>query len=205
MKASQLDPNKVWYSASNEDTRSECLALVPQGKSLLCITASGSRTFDLLMEDPKHIVSIDQNPAQTALALLLTASYRSLDYEGFCKFLGLLPSQHRLEQLENLLPQLPPEAAAFWHRNKVSVDTGLLYCGKWRAILGKYSGWQVRAVAPSQTGCCILQHWPHKRIFGTMNGTTKVGIYFCVFSLNAGYGSMSFANPECSLSRKILI
>lgn len=135
MKSATLATDTVWYSASNEDTRSECAALVPSGKSLLCITASGSRTFDLLIEDPARIVSIDQNPAQTAFAQLLAAAYRSFDYPAFCAFLGLSHSVDRSAQLEALLPQLPPEAAAFWRRNGQSVETGLLYCGKWEGYL----------------------------------------------------------------------
>lgn len=135
MKATALNPNLVWYSASNEDTRSEIEALGPEGKSLLCITASGSRTFDLLIANPARIVSIDQNPAQTAFAELLAASYRQLSYAEFSGFAGITPNPDRQAQLDRLFPSLPAEAAAFWRRNRDAIDGGLIYCGKWEGHL----------------------------------------------------------------------
>ena len=135
MMASQLDQSKIWYSASNEDTRSESTALDPKAKSLLCITASGSRTFELLMDDPARIVSVDQNPAQTAFALLLAAAYQGLNYPAFCRFIGLEAAPDRRAHLHQLLPHLPVDAATFWRRNEALVDKGLLYCGKWEAYL----------------------------------------------------------------------
>jgi S-adenosylmethionine-diacylglycerol 3-amino-3-carboxypropyl transferase len=135
VKASELDTGKIWYSASNEDTRSEVAALNPAGKSLLCITASGSRTFDLLIHAPSRIISIDQNPAQTAFAELLAASYRQLDYTRFAAFVGLSPGTDRSQCLKSLLPGLPPDAQRFWARNAKRIDDGLIYCGKWEGYL----------------------------------------------------------------------
>ena len=135
MKASELNTSKIWYSASNEDTRSEGAALAPKGKSLLCITASGSRTFDLLIEDPARILSIDQNPSQTAFAQLFALAYQTLDYAEFSRFVGLKDMANRRAQLMQLLPYLPSEAAMFWRNNARHIDHGLLYCGKWEGYL----------------------------------------------------------------------
>jgi S-adenosylmethionine-diacylglycerol 3-amino-3-carboxypropyl transferase len=135
MTAAQLNTKTIWYSASNEDTRSESAALAPAGKSLLCITASGSRTFDLLIGDPARIVSIDQNPAQTAFALVLAAAYRRLSYPAFRGFVGLDDNKDRGQTLATLMPDLPADAARFWHGNARAVENGLLYCGKWEGYL----------------------------------------------------------------------
>ena len=52
--------NKINYSASNEDSESERIALsLTSEDTVLCITGSGARSLDLLVDSPKEIVSID--------------------------------------------------------------------------------------------------------------------------------------------------
>lgn len=137
MTAAQLNPKKIWYAASNEDGRSECTAIAPEGKRLLSITASGSRTFDLLAygEGPEHILSIDQNPAQTALAEVFVAAYRRLSYPEFRRFVGLDDDVGRLRTLATLRDDLSPLAQTFWRKQGRLLDHGLLYCGKWEGML----------------------------------------------------------------------
>lgn len=150
MKAAQLDTSQLWYAASNEDSRSEIAAIQPSGRDLLIITASGSRSFDLLLADPARIVSIDQNPAQTALADLLAAAYRTLDYPAFAAFTGLSDSTSRAATLGQLARQLPPESAAFWARNAALVERGVIYAGKWEGylrLIQRLAGGRRRAIA----------------------------------------------------------
>ncbi|RIV88739.1 DUF3419 family protein [Aurantiacibacter zhengii] len=139
--AAVLDQSAIWYSACNEDTASEIAALQPKGKRLLCITASGSRAFDLLLADPAHIVSIDQNPAQTALAELFAAAYRTFDYASFSGLVGLREEPARLDLIDKLLPQLSPPSREFWRRNRGIAAEGLLYCGRWEGFLRQIRRW----------------------------------------------------------------
>jgi S-adenosylmethionine-diacylglycerol 3-amino-3-carboxypropyl transferase len=135
MKAAALD-HRLWYTASNEDGASEIAALAPVGRHVLSITASGSRTFDLLTADPASIVSIDQNPAQTALAELLAEGYRRLPYPRFCALVGTEDAGGtRAQDFERLTTALSPEARAFWQRNARMIDTGLIYAGRWEGFL----------------------------------------------------------------------
>lgn len=141
MSAAQLDRSAIWYSACNEDSTSEIAALEPGGKRVLCITASGSRAFDLLLADPASVLAIDQNPAQTALAELFVAAYRSLDYPPFCVVTGLADGPDRSALLDRLLPQLSADARSFWRDNRALALGGLLYCGKWEAFLRQFRQW----------------------------------------------------------------
>lgn len=141
MTAAQLNQASIWYSACNEDTASEIAALRPQGKRVLCITASGSRAFDLLLADPTEVVAIDQNPAQTALAELFAAAYMHLDYAEFSGLLGLRDDPQRSERLRSLLRHLSPPARAFWERNAHLAADGLLYCGRWEGFLRRFKHW----------------------------------------------------------------
>lgn len=135
MKAAQLDTRQLWYTASNEDSRSEVCALRPQGRRILSITASGSRSFDLLIEDPASIVSVDQNPAQTALAELLAAAYRRLDYAQFRRLVGLDPAEDRFQLWRALAIDLPDDARHFWEGQAKLIERGIIYGGKWEGYL----------------------------------------------------------------------
>lgn len=141
MKAAALDQSAIWYSACNEDGASETAALDPAGKRVLCIAASGSRAFDLLLADPAAIVAVDQNPAQIALAELFTAAYRQLDYADFASLAGIADHPDRAAMLDLLLPTLPPEARVFWSANRAAVAGGLLYCGRWESFLRRFVRW----------------------------------------------------------------
>jgi S-adenosylmethionine-diacylglycerol 3-amino-3-carboxypropyl transferase len=108
---------------------------------VLSITASGSRTFDLLTADPASIVSIDQNPAQTALARLLAEGYKRLSYARFAALVGLEEGgATRTSDLNLLTAALPPEARAFWQRNAGVIDKGLIYAGRWESFLRMMHG-----------------------------------------------------------------
>ena len=135
MKAAALD-HRLWYTASNEDGASEIAALSPERRRVLSITASGSRTFDLLAADPASIVSIDQNPAQTAIAELLAEGYRRLAYSRFAVLVGLeADGGTRRADLAELTEKLPPPSRAFWQRNAALVEGGLVYAGRWEGFL----------------------------------------------------------------------
>ncbi len=135
VKAAALD-HRIWYAASNEDGASEISALNPAGRRVMSITASGSRTFDLLTADPALIVSIDQNPAQTALAELLAEGYRRLSYPSFAGFVGLDDATPvRPDDMIAMIDALSPPSQAFWRRNEQLIDAGLVYCGRWESFL----------------------------------------------------------------------
>lgn len=141
MTATQLNQSAIWYSACNEDTTSEIAALEPAGKRILCITASGSRAFDLLLADPAEIISIDENPAQTALAEVYAAAYAHYEYDDFCALLGLGDSRDRIALLDKLMPHVSTSAQAFWKTNRHLAYDGLLYCGRWEGFMRKFMHW----------------------------------------------------------------
>lgn len=141
MTATALDQSTIWYSACNEDSASEIAALEPAGKTILTITASGSRAFDLLLAAPAEIVAIDENPAQTALAELFAAAYRHCDYQAFCGLTGLLDDPQRLALLDQLLVHVSDEARRFWRGHRQIAAGGLLYCGRWEGFLRRFRQW----------------------------------------------------------------
>ena len=128
--------NKIVYSASNEDSESERRALqITPADTILCITGSGARPLDLLIDSPGLIVSIDQNRLQNYLLELKLAAYKALDYEDFKEFIGLASSRRRKQVYKNISTSLPDEARSWWDNHPGIIEQGILYCGTWERLL----------------------------------------------------------------------
>ncbi len=123
---------KINYSSSNEDSESERQALkLGPADVVLCITGSGARSLDLLVDAPKKVVSIDFNPTQNYLLALKIAAYKTFDYDEFAGFIGLKVSDHRLASFERLVPLLSQNALKFWRKHPKKIKKGILYIGTW--------------------------------------------------------------------------
>lgn len=131
---------KINYSACNEDSESERLALkLTQQDTVLCITGSGARSLDLLIDQPKKLISIDFNPAQNNLLALKIAAYKTLDYKEFKSFIGIENNIERLSLYEKVSRKLSTEHKAYWKANYMLIKEGLLYSGRWENLLNKIS------------------------------------------------------------------
>ncbi len=120
------------YSSSNEDSHSEVKSLrIGQEDSVLCITGSGARTLDLLIESPREILSIDFNPSQNFLLELKMQAIRHLEYEEFLEFLGVFPSRKRDHLYKTIRQSLPIDAKNYWDRNSAMIENGVIYQGRW--------------------------------------------------------------------------
>jgi len=120
------------YSSSNEDSRSEVISLrIGGGDSVLCITGSGARTLDLLIENPRQIVSIDFNPCQNFLLELKMQAIQHLEHEEFLEFLGVLPSRKKGQLYKTIRQTLSTDARNFWDDNSAIIQNGVIYQGRW--------------------------------------------------------------------------
>lgn len=81
---------------------------------MLCITGSGSRPLDLLIDEPKKIISIDLNKTQNLLLELKIAAFKCLTYEGFSSFIGLSHSLNRITTFDRIKHELPQYARSYW-------------------------------------------------------------------------------------------
>lgn len=166
---------QINYSSSTEDSAAECLALnLTPSDHVVCITGSGSRTLDLLLQRPAKIDSVDFNLAQNCLFRLKIAAYQVLEYPDFCTFLGLeeFVSSSRMSRQSiyaSLAPQLSSETRAFWDQKTSLIDRGILYCGTWEKLLRVLSKTTVlrrrkvdqllNAESLSEQISCWEQHW----------------------------------------------
>jgi S-adenosylmethionine-diacylglycerol 3-amino-3-carboxypropyl transferase len=136
MKATHSFFTKINYSACNEDSESErkALRLGPED-TVLCITGSGARALDLLVDQPKRILSIDFNATQNHLLCLKIAAYRALNYAEFKSFLGLDDKLDKMKLYRKVVPYLSLSVKAYWDQHERLIRKGVLYCGTWEHLL----------------------------------------------------------------------
>lgn len=127
---------KINYSACNEDSESERKALrLTADDTVLCITGSGARPLDLLVDSPKKIISVDFNATQNHLLALKIAAYKSLNYAEFKSFIALENKFSRLDLYKKLGHLLTSPQVCYWDKNFHLIEKGLLYCGTWERFL----------------------------------------------------------------------
>lgn len=127
---------KINYSACNEDSESERKALhLTPDDTVLCITGSGARPLDLLIDSPKKIISVDFNATQNHLLAIKIAAYQSLNYAEFKSFIGLENTFSRKDLYAKLSPLLTKTTQNYWDKNLNLIKNGLLYCGTWERFL----------------------------------------------------------------------
>ena len=131
----------VNYASFHEDGNSERRALNLQPTDrVLCLTGSGARALELVLDQPSEVVAIDWNPAQSHLLELKIAVVRRLDYQDGLAFMGLLPSENRESTFKLLRSELSAEAANFWDRKVVPIRSGFFFEGRWESFLTRCSG-----------------------------------------------------------------
>ena len=133
--------SQIVYSAENEDPYSEkCFLDINKNDRVLCITGSGSRTLELLSENPKQIISVDLNETQNFLLEIKCIAFKVLSYAEFKRFIGLEKCSNRLQTYKSKIrPLLNNETAMFFDKNISFIHGGILYCGIWEGYLAKLS------------------------------------------------------------------
>jgi len=83
--AGELRYSRVW---EDHALLERGLGITPKD-DVLMIASAGCNVLNLLLREPRRIVALDLNPAQTALLELKLAALRTLDHRGFLELLGL--------------------------------------------------------------------------------------------------------------------
>lgn len=132
---------QVNYASFHEDSNSERRALsLSHSDRVLCLTGSGARPLDLLLDGPAEIVAIDWNPAQSHLLELKISVIRNLDYQAGLTFLGFRPSTSRESvYAASLRGDLSVKAQSFWDGRRSSIRRGVFFDGRWERFLRRSS------------------------------------------------------------------
>jgi S-adenosylmethionine-diacylglycerol 3-amino-3-carboxypropyl transferase len=128
------------FGMSWEDPASDRRALAIQpGETLLTITSGACNTLTLLLEDPGKIYAVDINPSQSYLLELKRASVRHLEYDELRAFLGLVPSDRRLQIFDRLRGDLSDAALRYWTSKAEAVRKGVVNAGKYESFVRLFS------------------------------------------------------------------
>jgi S-adenosylmethionine-diacylglycerol 3-amino-3-carboxypropyl transferase len=164
--------SRLSFSFGNEDWRTEAQALkVAPDSRVLCITASGDRSLNLLLDPCNTLVSLDANPVQNHLLTLKKVAMEHLSTSEYLAFLGATPSSTRLKILQLLIHEMDPAAANFWNAHKKMVEQGVLYQGKveryvkWAKVPFFFRRKEIRALFECDTleaqRKLLRHHWSH--------------------------------------------
>ncbi len=105
------------YNTCWEDPRidRELLRLDAASKVVM-ITSAGCNALNYLLDNPAEICCVDVNPRQNALLELKIAVIKQGNYSDFLNLFGHGNHPRFREVSGDVLPQLSPDAASFWHK-----------------------------------------------------------------------------------------
>lgn len=127
---------RLSYSLGNEDCVSEQTALdIRPVDKIVCITASGDRPLNLLVDNCRKMVCVDKNNVQNQLLKLKSAAINVLSYSNYVEFLGLVSfpesRKNRNFYLGKCFLSMSVFDIEFWRKpeNKKIVINGIIYQG----------------------------------------------------------------------------
>jgi S-adenosylmethionine-diacylglycerol 3-amino-3-carboxypropyl transferase len=137
----QVELFELLFGASWEDPQSDRRALrIRPGDRVITVTSGGCNTLTLLLEDPAQIHALDINPLQSYLLELKCAAIRRLEYDELHAFLGIDPSDTRLEVFERLAEDLTESAARYWRSRPNALAHGIVNAGNYESFIRLFSG-----------------------------------------------------------------
>ncbi len=106
---------------------------------VLSIASAGDNSFSLLTGDPELVVAVDVSKVQLHLVELKKAAITELDYNSYLAFCGFLPSNNRLSTYSTIRKQLSEEAKIYWNANKIAIEAGIIFNGKFEKYFRIFS------------------------------------------------------------------
>ncbi|DBB17356.1 hypothetical protein WJX82_002206 [Trebouxia sp. C0006] len=137
-------PATFLYTMSWEDPRPDMEVLkINKRDEVLTLSSGGCNSLNLLLHGAGHVVSVDCNPAQSALLELKATAIRELEYEDVWAMFGegRHPHIQRLYDTK-LAPFLSQSANHFWQNRLWYFKQGLYYQGGMGGVI-----WMLQTIA----------------------------------------------------------
>lgn len=136
----QVQLSKLVFTHNWEDPLSDGYALkIEQNNTIVAITSGGCNVLGFLLYDPKIIYSVDINMAQTYLLQLKIAAIKSLSFDDFIAFSGLVPHPNRALLFDKVKNELSTEASHYWQEQSKIIINGFIMNGKYERFV-KFAG-----------------------------------------------------------------
>lgn len=99
---------------------------------LLVVASAGDNVLNLLLCEPRRIVAIDINPAQTALLELKVVAISMLDHAEFTRLLGFTTADPdaRVALYERVRTRLGETSRAWWDDHAATIASGIVRSGR---------------------------------------------------------------------------
>jgi len=129
----------ISYSMCWEDPLilSEALEVSEQD-NVLSIVSGGENILSLLLKNPNKIIGIDIKKEQVYLIKLKIAGIMNLEFDEFVRFLGIKPSDNRIEIFNNIKKHLEKQEIEYWENHLDIIKIGIIHCGKLEKYLTKF-------------------------------------------------------------------
>lgn len=204
----------IRYGSVWEDADILCAALAPAAKGgrILSIASSGDNVLAMLTLDPKEIIAADLNSSQLACVELRVAAFRNLDHAALLEFLGVSPSNDRMQVYQKLRKELSPSAAAFWDSHSDDINNGIIHAGKFERYLKAFGKWIIPIIHSKQKRMEILKNQPlqvQAEFYNKKWDTWLWRLFFRVFFSRLVMGKMGrdpafFDHVEGNVSERIM-
>ncbi len=127
----------IIYAQCWEDPESDRAAFqIQKDDVIFSITSGGCNVLSFLADDPRKIIALDLNPAQSFLLDLKMAAFRELEYEQLLAFVGVWNASNRQETYQQLRPHLAPASRAFWDAHIEKIRVGIIHSGRYEKYMG---------------------------------------------------------------------
>jgi S-adenosylmethionine-diacylglycerol 3-amino-3-carboxypropyl transferase len=123
--------DNVLYASCWEDPQVDREAFrIGPASTVFTITSGGCNALAFLLDDPKEVIALDQNPHQNYLLELKIAAFRRLEYPQMLEFFGVRDSSNRTANYQELRKNLSENAQAFWDARPKEIERGILHSGR---------------------------------------------------------------------------
>lgn len=194
----------IVFNMSWEDPEMDRRALkLTADDTVISITSAGCNPLNFLCQSPRKLISIDGNPAQTAILELKLATIEATNYDTFFDIFGARrPSEVRRVYYPRLRGLISEKAREFWDANiETLAERGLYDMGRMAVFCRILRSYMKLVGVPlvDQDGffdCQSLDEqnrWYHEKIAPRLWGSMgKFFVYFKPFMYLAGVHPQQF-------------
>ncbi|MEP0822691.1 MAG: DUF3419 family protein [Ignavibacterium sp.] len=108
---------------------------------VLTITSGGCNALTFLLDDPQEIIALDLNPSQNHLLALKIAAFRHLTHDELLEFVGVRPSDRRLDLYRKLRHDLDGNSRDYWEKQASKIREGIIHSGRFERYMRLLRFW----------------------------------------------------------------
>ncbi len=126
----------ILYAQCWEDPEMDRIAFkINNDDTVFSITSGGCNALAFLLDNPAKVICLDMNRFQNYLLKLKVNAFKVLTYNELLEFLGVAPSNRRLEYYNKIRPGLSDKEQSYWDSKKGDINRGIIHCGKYERYM----------------------------------------------------------------------